>query len=141
MSSMKGATMNMIAAFPRIWVSSSYADYGFAVNVSKSKITGKWAEGSYEAPDGIVALGVPIGTHGYRRDKIGLYSGDGATASRTETPPSENSGVVVTRLYQLQTSLSTPDSSGHRHRQCHSECIRFKDGPGCGGRISLGGDE
>ena len=71
----RGETAIMFMVAPCI--EGIFNNYGFAVNVSKSKITGKWAEGLYEAPDGfqvirdgIVALGVPIGTHGYRRDKI-----------------------------------------------------------------------
>ena len=51
-----------------------FANYGFTVNVSKSKITGSQIEGIDDPPegfamegDGLVALGVPIGESSYRQ--------------------------------------------------------------------------
>lgn len=51
-----------------------FANHGFTVNVSKSKITGRRIEGMYDLPEGftveaegMIALGVPVGDNYYRR--------------------------------------------------------------------------
>ena len=71
----RGETAVMFRVAPLI--EGIFARSGFTVNVSKSKITGLWAEGLYDPPDGfqvdrdgLVALGVPVGQLGYQQDRI-----------------------------------------------------------------------
>ena len=77
----RGEVAVMFRVAPQI--EGIFANYGFTVNVSKSKITGSEIEGLHEPPDGFtmeqdgfIALGVPVGGYSYRERITEKFIGD-----------------------------------------------------------------